>query len=94
MQAMFDAVKHDLKGGLPMLARTVSCQLAEGILAKGLGEIQQRYPDLDIGSYPFLRRNEYGVSLVLRGRQADRLAQAAKEVAEMVRSLGGVPVEE
>ena len=62
--------------------------------AKGLGEIQGRYPDLDVGSYPFLRRGEYGVSLVLRGRHAERLADATAEVAAMVRELGGVPVEE
>ncbi len=94
MQAMFDAVKHDLKGGRPMLARTVSCHLAEGVIAKGLGEIQGRYADLDIGSYPFYRRGEFGTSLVLRGRDAERLAAGTAEVVTLVRDLGGTPVEE
>jgi molybdenum cofactor synthesis domain-containing protein len=94
MQAMFDAVKHDLKGGRPMLARTVSCHLAEGVIAKGLGEIQARYPDLDIGSYPFYRRGEFGTSLVLRGRDGARLAAATEEVIALVKTLGGTPVEE
>ncbi len=94
MQAMFDAVKHDLKGGRPMLARTVSCHLAEGVIAKGLGEIQGRYPDFDIGSYPFYRRGEFGTSLVLRGRDATRLAAGTEEVIALVKSLGGTPVEE
>lgn len=94
MQAMFDAVKHDLKGGRPMLARTVSCHLAEGVIAKGLGEIQNRYPDLDIGSYPFYRRGEFGTSLVLRGRDGARLAAGTEEVIALVKSLGGTPVEE
>ncbi|HEV2551882.1 MAG TPA: molybdopterin-binding protein [Stellaceae bacterium] len=94
MQAMFDAVKHDLKGGRPMLARTVSCHLPEGIIAKGLGEIQNRYPDLDIGSYPFYRRGEFGTSLVLRGRDGARLAAGTEEVTALVKDLGGTPVEE
>jgi len=94
MQAMFDAVKHDLKGGRPMLARTVSCHLAEGVIAKGLGEIQGRYADLDIGSYPFYRRGEFGTSLVLRGRDGARLAAGTEEVIALVKSLGGTPVEE
>jgi molybdenum cofactor synthesis domain-containing protein len=94
MQAMFDAVKHDLKGGRPMLSRSVSCHLAEGIIAKGLAEVQGRFADLDIGSYPFYRRGEFGTSLVLRGRDSDRLAAGAAEVAALVRSLGGDPVEE
>jgi molybdenum cofactor synthesis domain-containing protein len=94
MQGMFDSIKHQLKGGAPMLSRTVSCGLPEGLLAKGLGEVQDRYRDLEIGSYPFQRRNEFGVALVLRGRDPARLDAAAKEVAELVRGLGGTPVEE
>lgn len=94
MQGMFDGVKHDLKGGPPLLSRTVSCGLAEGVLAQGLGEIQARHPELEIGSYPFYRRGQYGVSLVLRGREAARIEAAAAEVAAMVRALGGTPVDE
>ena len=94
MQAMFDGVKHQLVGGRPMLSRTVSCHLAEGVIAQGLGEIQSRYADLDIGSYPFYRRGEFGTSLVLRGRDPERLAAAAQEVVELVRRLGGNPTEE
>ena len=64
------------------------------MLAKGLGEIQNRYADIEIGSYPIMRRGTYGVNLVLRGRDAERLAIAAAEVAAMVRNLGDTPVEE
>lgn len=94
MQAMFDAVKHDLRGGRPMLSRSVSCHLPEGVIAKGLGDIQTRFPDLDIGSYPFYRRGEFGTSLVLRGRDADRLAAGTAEVVALVQGLGGTPIEE
>ena len=94
MQGMFDSIKHDLQGGRPMLSRTVSCHLPEGIIAKGLGEIQSRYADLDIGSYPFYRRGEFGTSLVLRGRDPALLAAGTEEVVALVRGLGGDPVEE
>ncbi|HXZ01011.1 MAG TPA: molybdopterin-binding protein [Stellaceae bacterium] len=92
MQAMFDAIRHDLKGGRPMLSRAVTCHLAEGVIAKGLGEIQARYADLDIGSYPFYRRGEFGTTLVVRGRDAERLAAGTEEVAALVRSLGDTPI--
>ncbi len=77
-----------------MLSRSVSCHLPEGVIAKGLGDIQTRFPDLDIGSYPFYRRGEFGTSLVLRGRDADCLATGTAEVVALVRGLGGTPVEE
>ncbi len=94
MQAMFDGVKHSLKGGRPVLSRTVSCHLAEGVIAKGLKEIQDRHPELDIGSYPFYRRGEFGTSLVLRGREEGELGEATREVIALVTSLGGTPLEE
>src|SRR5258708_3839460 len=56
MQAMFDGIKHRLSGGAPVLSRTVTSGLPEGVLAEGLGRLQQRYPDFDIGSYPYYRR--------------------------------------
>ena len=39
MQAMFDGIKHRLKGGAPVLSRSVVCALPEGILAEGLGTV-------------------------------------------------------
>src|SRR2546428_2051499 len=53
MQAIFSELKHRLKGGAALLSRSVSCALAEGTLAKDLGELQARYADLEIGSYPY-----------------------------------------
>ncbi|HKF74415.1 MAG TPA: competence/damage-inducible protein A [Stellaceae bacterium] len=94
MQAMFEGVKGELRGGRPVLSRAISCGLAEGQLAKGLGEIQTRYPDIDIGSYPWYRRGAYGVSLVLRSPDERRLGLASDEVAGLVRGLGGTPSDE
>ncbi|HSK39399.1 MAG TPA: competence/damage-inducible protein A, partial [Arenibaculum sp.] len=40
MRAMFDGIAPGLRGGPPIHARTVSCALAEGTLAEGLGALQ------------------------------------------------------
>jgi hypothetical protein len=77
-----------------VLSRTIATSLAEGILAKDLGAIQNRFEDIEIGSYPIMRRGSYGVNLVLRGRDAGRLAEATGEVIAMVKALGDTPVEE
>jgi molybdenum cofactor synthesis domain-containing protein len=93
-QAMFDSVKHRLVGGAKVLARSVNCRLAEGTIAKDLTEIQERYPQIDIGSYPFWSRGGgFGVSLVLRGTDAQELARATEEVAAMIIRFGGEPIE-
>jgi molybdenum cofactor synthesis domain-containing protein len=91
MQGMVDNLLPRLKGGAPMLSRTVSCALAEGTLAEGLEAVQNRYPAIEIGSYPYLRQKQYGVSLVLRGTDEALLIEAAEAVAALVRNLGGEP---
>jgi molybdenum cofactor synthesis domain-containing protein len=91
MQAMFDGLKHRLKGGAPMLSRTVSCDLAEGAIAADLAALQADYADLQIGSYPYFRRGAFGVSLVLRGIEAARLDEAVGKLVDAIRRLGGNP---
>jgi molybdenum cofactor synthesis domain-containing protein len=93
MQGMFDAILHQLNGGPPIQSRTVNCPLPEGTVAKGLGEIQARYPDVDIGSYPTFGAGRPETNLVLRGTDTAKLADATGDVVELVRSLGGTPKE-
>jgi molybdenum cofactor synthesis domain-containing protein len=92
MQAMFDGVKTRLRRGAPMLSRTVRCALPEGIIAEGLGKLQDRYAELDIGSYPYFRRGAFGTSLVVRGADEARVAAATAELTLLIRSLGGEPL--
>ena len=92
--AMFDSIKHRLVGGAKVMARSVNCRLAEGTIAKDLGEIQAAHPQIEIGSYPFWSRGGgFGVSLVLRGTDTQDLGQATEEVAAMITRLGGEPIE-
>jgi hypothetical protein len=62
-------------------------------LAHDLGDLQHRYLDIEIGSYPYFRRGDFGVTLVLRGTDRERLAAATEELKTLVRTLGGEPQE-
>jgi molybdenum cofactor synthesis domain-containing protein len=93
MRAMFDGVKDKLVGGKPVLSLTISAFLGEGIIAAGLGALQQRYPDLDVGSYPFFRQGRFGASFVLRGTGQTRLDAAATELRALIAKLGAEPIE-
>jgi len=93
MQAMFEGLKDRLVGGAPVLSRTVSAFVPEGTIAKGLGELQGRYADLDIGSYPYFRQGRYGASFVLRGTEPARIDGAAAELRALITGLGADPIE-
>ena len=89
MQAMFEGIKHALIGGKPLRARTFRTTLAEGRLAQGLGDIQARFPDVEIGSYPSFTRREPGVRIVLSATDEGGLDEAAGALVELVAELGG-----
>jgi molybdenum cofactor synthesis domain-containing protein len=93
MQATFNELRHQLRGGAKVLSRSVSCSLGEGTLAKGLGELQARYSDLEIGSYPYFRRADFGVTLVIRGTDRSHLLAATEELKALITTLGGDPHE-
>jgi molybdenum cofactor synthesis domain-containing protein len=93
MRAIFNELKHRLVGGAKVLSRSVSCGLGEGPIAKGLAEIQERFADCEIGSYPYFRRADFGVTLVVRGTDRDRIVAAAEEIKALIRSLGAEPTE-
>ena len=93
MRAMFEGVKHRLVGGKPMLSRTVTSNLPEGTMAADMTALQARYPDVEIGSYPFFRMGRSGTSIVLRSTDVARLASATEEMKAIMVALGGEPVE-
>ena len=93
MRATFNELRHRLKGGARMMSRSVSCTLGEGTIANDLAALQGRYTDLEIGSYPYFRRNDFGVTLVVRGTEQARIAAAIDELKALIRALGGEPQE-
>jgi len=66
--------------------------LPEGVIAEGLGTIQLRYPDLDLGSYPFYRPSGNGVALVAKGTDVAAAEAAIAEVTALINGFGKVPV--
>ena len=94
MRAMFDGLRHNLTGGAPMLSRSVSAFVGEGTLGDELGEIQARFPDVEIGSYPFMRDGRYGTSIVARHTDPDVLEKTVVEIKKLIRKHGADPREE
>jgi len=94
MRAMVDNLRNRLVGGAPIQSRTVSVYLAEGVIADGFTALQNKYPAIDMGSYPFYRAGRFGTSLVLRGTETESLDRAAAELTALVRGLGAEPVTE
>ena len=91
MQAMFESVVHRLVGGKPLVSRSVTVYLPESKVALGLEALQDRYSDVEMGSYPFNRAGRFGTRLVLRATEAGSLDAAAGELDGLIVELGGEP---
>ena len=87
MNSMMDAIAPSLEKGVPMQSRTIALQGGEGDVAKPLGEVQARYADVFIGSYPFEGTTGFATNLVVRSRNREALAKAEAEVKAIAESL-------
>ena len=80
--------------GAPIVSRSVHVSgLAEGIIAAPLGEVQAKYPHIDIGSYPFYRPSGNGVSIVAKGTDAAAAEAAIGEVTAIIVGFGKAPIQ-
>lgn len=91
MQAMTENVVPNLSGGAVVQSQTITCQMAESELSAGLADIQNRFSDLDIGSYPNYHGSVGGLSVVIRSTDVDQIRAAGKEVITLMQSMGQEP---
>ncbi|MDA1072672.1 MAG: molybdopterin-binding protein [Proteobacteria bacterium] len=93
-RAMFRGASHRLRRGKVVLSRSIRVMTGEGTIARALSDLQDQYPDVEMGSYPWSLDGTYGTSLVLRATDPDRLAEAFDKVFAAAAELGGTPSEE
>ncbi len=84
MRAMLEAVTPRLKTGQKLLSETIGVDEGEGKIAHLLRNAQALFPDVAMGSYPFMENGRFGTNLVLRSVDAQRLATAKND---LLRSL-------
>lgn len=87
MQAMFDGIKSELRGGDKVLSRTISIYVTEGVIADWLTSLQNQFPDVEIGSYPFIRNQRLGTSLVCRSGNIESLSNCYEKLKSFLLTL-------
>jgi molybdenum cofactor synthesis domain-containing protein len=84
MQAMLDDVAPKLATGAKMMSETVRADAREGDVGTELGVVAKQHPDVMIGSYPFMDDRGPNTNIVVRARDAEKLAAAKGAVEEML----------
>ena len=91
MQVMFKEVISELDEGFRYYKKTVSTILSEGLIGGFIEKIQNKFSDLEIGSYPYFKKNAFGVSLVIKGEIENEVHEACHEIYDYIKLKKGKP---
>jgi molybdenum cofactor synthesis domain-containing protein len=88
MQAMLDFAAAKLETGEKMIAETIEAGgLPEGRYGTALGEIAAAHPGVSIGSYPAFLDGRFRNQIVVRGKDAAKIAAAREAVLAMLKTF-------
>jgi len=82
-EAMVASVLPKLTGGPPLLSQTLRVDRGEGEIAADFGALAAEFPELSMGSYPFIQNGAHGTNLVVRGTDPARLDAAMVKLTRM-----------
>ena len=85
MQGMLEGARRFLKGGDVVKSMSIDVFTPESNVAQALTDLQKKYNDVEIGSYPFSKDNRFGTTLVMRSSKEKRLHQCDEELKELMK---------
>lgn len=85
---MLDGLTGKLEGGLPLIATTIGCWVAESEVADLLRVTERDHANCQIGSYPFFREGRVGANFVIRSTDPEELATCARVLTDGLTALG------
>ncbi|MDC0865073.1 molybdopterin-binding protein [Rickettsiaceae bacterium] len=87
MSAMLNSSLPMLQKGKIVKSKSVDVFVTESKIADQFSNLQQKYKNVEMGSYPFSKESKHGTSLVLRSSDYDSLDIAFKELNQLLKEL-------
>jgi len=92
LEVMFeDVIKKFKKNKKKFIKKIITTTLSEGIIGEYLGDVQKKFSDLEIGSYPYFKKNSFGVSLVITGESTKRVKEVCDLLIVYLKKNNGTP---
>ena len=91
MQVMFTELVKTINKGNPKITRTIKTDLYESKIANHLKNIQNKYKDSSIGSYPYfnLTAKTGGVNIVVSSWNMKSVQPIVDDIVDMIKLNGG-----
>ena len=84
LKSMVDGLINKIVGGKKILSKTISINTVESEIAKPLEDVQNKFLQVEIGSYPFFRLGKVGVSIVIRSTEWNQIENCAKQIQSFI----------
>ena len=91
LQIMFEEFFEKIANGKKVYQKNLTTTLSEGIIGDYIESVQKMFLELEIGSYPYFKKNFFGVSLVIKGDKKTKVDQATKKIFNYLKSANGNP---
>ena len=85
LKSMLGGIKNKIIGGNPIISHTISLRTFESHIADSLTAVQNKYKNVEIGSYPFFQAGKLGVSIVMRSDNLDLINKCSSDVMSFVK---------
>ena len=85
LKSMVNGLKNRISGGKKILSKTISVSTVESEIAKSLEDIQNKFKNIEIGSYPFFRMGKVGVSIVMRSTEKSQIDDCSKQIISFIK---------
>jgi len=85
LKSMLSGLNNKIRGGKKILNKTITLRTVESEIAEPLEKVQNKYEDVEIGSYPFFKQGKVGVSIVVRSTDKNLISDSCKEIKDFVK---------
>ena len=85
LKSMLGGIKNKIVGGNPILSNTISLRTFESHIAESLTKVQNKYQNVEIGSYAFFQAGKLGVSIVIRSDDKTLINKCTLDVMSFVK---------
>ena len=87
VEIMLPPLKDLFTKGKKIISVSCDARVRESTIAEDLSIIQDKYPDIDIGSYPYSQEGGFGTVLVMRSTNSIALQKCKEEIEQMIKNF-------
>ena len=85
LKSMLGGLNSEIRGGKKILSKTISLRTVESEISLPLEKVQNKFKNLEIGSYPFFQQGKIGVSLVIRSTNLKLIEKCITDIMKFIK---------